>query len=71
MKGEQAPDDLIDAVEVAGILGLRQRNSVSTYQHRYDDFPQPVIDRGPRKARFWRRGEVLAWQQAHQIQVSS
>ncbi len=59
-------DDLVDAVQVADLLGLSQRNSVSTYQHRYHDFPRPVIDRGPRKARFWRRGDVVCWQQIHQ-----
>ena len=47
-------DALIDAGEVASILGLAHRNSVSTYRSRYVDFPvrppspggwpQPAVD---------------------------
>lgn len=69
MPDDEPVDDLVDAVQVASLLGLSQRNSVSTYQHRYRDFPRPVIDRGPRKARFWRRREVVSWQQIHQKAV--
>ena len=68
MNDRPVSGDLVDAVEVARMLGLSQRNSVSTYQHRYDDFPQPVIDRGPRKARFWNREDVIKWRQAHHLQ---
>ncbi len=66
---EENGDHLVDAAEVAGLLGLSQRNSVSTYQHRYADFPRPVIDRGPRKARFWRRDDITAWQVTHHLAV--
>ena len=34
-------DDLIDAQEVADLLGLAQRNTVSLYQRRYPDMPRP------------------------------
>ncbi len=59
------PVDLVDATEVAGLLGLRHRNSVSTYMKRYQDFPRPVVDRGPRRGRFWVRAEVLHWAARH------
>ena len=54
-------EDLIDAVGVAELLGLRHRNSVSTYQHRYPDMPRPVIDLGPSRSRLWRRSEIEVW----------
>jgi predicted DNA-binding transcriptional regulator AlpA len=57
--------DLVDATEVASLLGLRHRNSVSTYMKRYQDFPLPVVDRGPRRGRFWVRAEVLRWATRH------
>jgi hypothetical protein len=66
---EENGGHLVDAAEVAGMLRLSQRNSVSTYQHRYADFPRPVIDRGPRKARFWRRDDIITWQETHQLGV--
>jgi predicted DNA-binding transcriptional regulator AlpA len=55
-------EDLIDAMEVARILGLRHRNSVSTYLRRYSDMPKPVIDLGPQRPRLWVRKEIVAWQ---------
>jgi hypothetical protein len=61
MKRSGPYDELIDAVQAAQILGLRQRNSVSTYLHRYADFPPPMVDRGPRKARLWRRRDIISW----------
>ena len=57
--------DFVDANDVASLLGLRHRNSVSTYLRRYSDFPPPVIDRGPRRARIWRRGDIIAWMADH------
>jgi len=57
-------DDLIDATEVASILGLARANSVYVYQERYPDMPRPVVDRGPRQAKLWLRPEVVAWQRA-------
>lgn len=54
-------DDLIDAAEVAEILGLARANSVYVYQARYSDMPRPVLDRGPRQAKLWLRSEVEAW----------
>jgi predicted DNA-binding transcriptional regulator AlpA len=54
-------DELIDAVEVARILGLAQRNSVSRYQRLYPDMPRPVVDLGPSRPALWLRPEVERW----------
>lgn len=54
-------DDLIDAQEVAEILGLSQRNSVSLYQRRYSDMPRPVVERGGGKTKLWLRSAVERW----------
>jgi hypothetical protein len=39
-------EELIDAHEVARILGLSHRNTVSLYLRRYPDMPRPVLDLG-------------------------
>ncbi len=54
-------DDLVDAHEVADLLGLAHPNSVHLYQRRYPDMPRPIVDRGGRRARLWLRSEVVAW----------
>lgn len=54
-------EDLIDAAEVARILGLRYRNTVSEYLRRYSSMPRPVIDLGPRRPRLWLRPEIGRW----------
>jgi AcrR family transcriptional regulator len=54
-------DTLIDAGEVASILGLAHRNSVSTYRSRYADFPPGRPAPGGGRSRLWTRGEILAW----------
>lgn len=54
-------DDLVDAHEVAALLGLAQANSVYLYQRRHEDMPKPIYERGPRRAKLWLRSEVLAW----------
>jgi AcrR family transcriptional regulator len=58
-------DDVLTAAEVADLLGLSHRNSVSTYRHRYADFPPGRLAPGGGRARLWTRGEILAWQQRH------
>lgn len=55
-------DDLVDAHQVAELLGLARATSVHVYQRRYRDMPRPVVDRGGYRARFWLRSEILAWQ---------
>jgi glutathione-regulated potassium-efflux system ancillary protein KefG len=54
-------EDLIDAQDVAELLGLSHRNTVSTYQRRYQDMPRPVVDLGPGRPRLWLRPEVERW----------
>jgi glutathione-regulated potassium-efflux system ancillary protein KefG len=54
-------DDLVDAHDVADLLGLAQTTSVHLYQRRYPDMPRPVLDRGGRRARLWLRTEIMAW----------
>lgn len=56
-----AVEDLLDAAAVASLLGLKHRNSVATYLHRYSDFPRPVYDTGSGRCRLWSRPDVEAW----------
>jgi AcrR family transcriptional regulator/predicted DNA-binding transcriptional regulator AlpA len=59
-------DELIDAGEVASILGLAHRNSVSTYRSRYVDFPVGRPAPGGGRSRLWTREEILAWHSGFQ-----
>jgi glutathione-regulated potassium-efflux system ancillary protein KefG len=59
-------EELIDANDVAHLLGLSHRNSVSTYLRKYDVMPRPVIDLGPKRPRLWLRPEIEAWVQQRQ-----
>jgi predicted DNA-binding transcriptional regulator AlpA len=56
------PADLIDSPEVADVIGLANPNGVSVYRRRYDDFPEPVVDKG--RCVLWRRQDVEAWARA-------
>ena len=53
--------DLIDANEVALLLGLSHRNSVTTYLRRYREMPRPVLERAHGKTRLWLRSEIVRW----------
>lgn len=53
------PADLVDATEVASLLGLSHRTAVSTYRSRYSDFPEPIITKG--RCVLWYRQDVEAW----------
>jgi predicted DNA-binding transcriptional regulator AlpA len=55
------PDDLLDAGEVAALLGLGRRQAVSTYRGRYTDFPAPVVEKSSGKCVLWLRQDVEAW----------
>lgn len=65
------PDSLIDAAEVAAILGLAHRNSVSTYRSRYADFPVGRPAPGGGRTRLWTRAEIVAWHQHFQARRSA
>lgn len=54
-------DDLIDSQEVADLLSLSHRSSVTTYLRRYDDFPRPAVERGKGRTRLWIRADIRAW----------
>jgi glutathione-regulated potassium-efflux system ancillary protein KefG len=54
-------DDLIDAAELAEVLGLSHRNSVSLYQRRYVDMPRPVVERGSGRIKLWLRSSIEEW----------
>jgi glutathione-regulated potassium-efflux system ancillary protein KefG len=56
-----AIDDLVDARGVAEILGLAHYNTVSVYQHRYEDMPRPVLDLGKDRIKLWLRPEIEEW----------
>ncbi len=56
-------EDLIDAHGVAEIIGLSHPNSVSTYQHRYEDMPKPVVDLGRGRPLLWLCTEIVDWVQ--------
>ena len=59
-------EDLIDSNEVALLLGLSHRNTVSQYLTKYPDMPRPVIDLGPKRPRLWLRPEIDSWVQHRQ-----
>lgn len=52
-------DDLLNSSEVAEIVGLSRRESVTVYRKRYPDFPKPVSKKG--RAFLWLRADVLVW----------
>ena len=54
-------EDLCDAREVAGLIGLSHPTSVAGYLRRYADMPRPVIDLGPGRPRLWLRPQVVRW----------
>jgi predicted DNA-binding transcriptional regulator AlpA len=56
-------EDLIDARDVAEILGLSHPSAVSVYQHRYIDMPRPVVDLGRGRPKLWLRPAIQQWSQ--------
>ena len=54
-------EDLLDSNEVAELLGLGNNRAVSTYRARYDDFPEPVIEKPSGKCVLWLRSDIEAW----------
>lgn len=61
MARKVAIDDLLDAHGVAELLHLSHPNTVSVYQHRYEDMPHPALDLGPNRVKLWLRPEVERW----------
>jgi len=56
-----AIDDLFDARGVAELLGLAHYNTVSVYQHRYENMPRPILDLGKDRVKLWLRPEIERW----------
>ena len=52
-------DDLIDAREVAEMLGLSSPRAVAVYSSR--GLPEPIVDRGPNTAKLWLRQDIDRW----------
>ena len=50
---------LLNAKDVAAVLGLAHREEVATYRKRYGDFPQPLIIKGT--CVLWLRQDVEKW----------
>lgn len=55
------PTDLVDAAEIADMLGLASNRAVSTYRARYDTFPEPVIEKASGKCVLWLRTDIEDW----------
>ena len=62
-------DDLIDAREVADLLGLSSPRAVAVYASR--GLPEPIIDRGPNTAKLWLRQDIERWQREKVTSKSS
>lgn len=54
-------EDLVDTHDVAKILGLTHRNTVSEYLTKYADMPRPVLDLGRGRPMLWLRPEIERW----------
>ncbi len=54
-------DDLLEAAQVAKVLGLSKATAVSVYQRRYEDFPLPVLASSSGRCQFWLRQDVVSW----------
>ncbi len=53
--------DLVDSEQAAAHLGLAQRESLTVYRRRYDDFPEPVLESAAGRCMFWLRPELSRW----------
>lgn len=60
--------DLLDAGEVAEILGLSTRSAVSAYRGKYADFPEPYIEKSGGKCILWLRSDIERWAAGHRRQ---
>ena len=54
-------DDLLDAHEVAKLLGFASAQALSVNIQRGKKIPEPVYDRGQRKAKLWLRQDIEKW----------
>jgi hypothetical protein len=54
-------NDLVDAQDVAKLIGLSLASNVSLYQKRYPDMPRPVLNMGRGRPCLWLRPEIVKW----------
>ena len=57
-------EDLIDANDIAEMLGLSYSTAVSLYQQRYPDMPRPVINKSNGRTKLWLKPEIKKWAKA-------
>lgn len=53
------PAELLDAHEVSAAIGLSNHRGVSVYRDRYENFPEPMIEKG--QCVLWRRRDIEVW----------
>lgn len=64
-------DDLLDADQVADLLGLASGDVVRTYASARTDFPAPILPRDltdpkrSRSTRYWYRPDIVRWRRAN------
>jgi hypothetical protein len=58
------PGDLIDASEVAPIIGVSSSKAVAVYRARYPDFPAPFVTKASGKCVLWLRADIEKWAKA-------
>lgn len=51
--------ELIDAKEVAAMLGFQHYQTVHTFARRHPEMPKPVVDKPA--ARLWVRADIAKW----------
>ena len=56
-------ENILSAQEVAEVLGLGLRNSITVYRGRYPDFPEPLKEWPGFKV--WNRPDVTRWARKH------
>jgi predicted DNA-binding transcriptional regulator AlpA len=54
--------ELINAQEVAPIIGLTNPNGVSVLRRRHPDFPTPAVEKG--QCVLWLKADIVAWAKA-------
>lgn len=57
-------EELIDAADVAEIVGVAHPTSIGIYRKRYDDFPAPIWASRGGRCQLWLRPDVEAWARA-------
>lgn len=58
-------DELLDATQVAALMGLSGTAAVSVYSARYDDFPEPVVIRNMGRCRLYHHADIEAFLRRH------